>query len=166
MAVSRVRGEFQSFSAIIHINEEPKLSRLEAMVEMGSLHTNDAVRDNYLKKELLEVDVFPAARFSSSFPLSSIQPQPDHHLLQGELTIKDVTRPCVLEVVSQQAFGSSKKDLTTARFRAMTKIKRSEFGLNFEPAIELGGIVVSDAVEVTMEVAIFKHIGDAWQGDI
>jgi len=162
MAVSKVRGELQRFSAIIHIDEEPEQSRLEAVMQMDSLYTNDDVRDNYLKNELLKVELFPTARFSSTL-LTSF---PDHYLVQGELTIKDTTRPCTLEVIAQRVLDPSKKDLTTASFKATARIRRSEFGLSFEPAIELGGIVVSDVVELAIEAAAFKHMDNVWRDGI
>lgn len=155
MMISTVRGEFHNFSGTVDFNEEnPALSSVNVEIEPASLETRDAQRDGHLKSaDFFDVENFPVATFKSTRAEASSDTTGK---LYGDLTVKGVTKPVVLDV---EYNGQSKSPwgTTSAGFTATTKVNRKDFGLNWNVALETGGVLVGEEVKITIEAEIVKQ---------
>lgn len=155
MMISTVRGEFQTFRGTVNFNEEnPTLSTVDVEIEPASLETRDAQRNGHLKSaDFFDVENHPIATFKST---SVEQTGADTGKLHGDLTIKGVTHPIALDVEyngqSQSPWGT-----TSAGFTATTKLNRKDWGLNWNVALETGGVLVGEEIKLTIEVEIVKQ---------
>jgi polyisoprenoid-binding protein YceI len=155
MMISTVRGEFHTFRGTVNFNEEtPELSTVDVEIETGSLETRDAQRDGHLKSpDFFDVEKYPIATFKSTRAEKTGE---DTGKLYGNLTVKETTREIVLDVEyngqSQSPWG-----MTAAGFTATTKINRKDWGLNWNVALETGGVLVGEEVKLTIEAEIVKQ---------
>jgi polyisoprenoid-binding protein YceI len=148
MMVSKVRGRFRSFSGQLVTAENPLESSVTAEVELASIDTGSEQRDNHIRSaDFFEVETHPTMTFRST----GIRPAGDGFVLEGELTLKGVTRqvPFKLEL---GGFGPDPYGGTRAGFTATAEINRRDFGVNFTAVMETGGAVVSDKVTVHLEI--------------
>jgi polyisoprenoid-binding protein YceI len=155
LMVSKVHGSFTKWSATVEIDDEnPARSSVEAQIETASIDTRDAQRDGHLRTaEFFDVEQFPHMTFKST-SIQKVDAQ--NFRVVGDLTIKGVTNSVVLEVVDEgRAKHPFAGDLRAA-FSAHTSIKRSDFGLTWNAALETGGVVVSDKVEIVLEIQAAK----------
>jgi polyisoprenoid-binding protein YceI len=155
MMVSTVKGRFHDLRGSLEIDEaNPTNSRVEAEIETASVDTGQEQRDAHLRSE----DFFAAERFPvMTFRSTRVeQVSDDEWKVYGDLTIRDVTRPVVLETEFEgqirDAFGNQR-----AAFTATTTINRRDFGLNWNGVIEAGGVVVQDKVKITLHIAALKQ---------
>jgi polyisoprenoid-binding protein YceI len=148
MMVSKVRGKFTSFSGEIVTGTDPLDSSVTAEIELSSITTGNEQRDGHLRSaDFFEVDKHPAMSYRST----GIRQQGDGFVLDGQLTLKGVTRdvPLTLEL---NGFGPDAYGGTRAGFSATAEINRSDFGISWNAAIEGGGVVVSDKVTIQLEI--------------
>ena len=154
MMVSKARGVFDKWSGTFNLNEEnPAATSVEIVIETGSINTKDAQRDGHLRSpDFFASDEFPTATFKST---KVEMKDGSHASLYGDLTIRDVTRPVVLDVEFQ---GSAKSPwgTTSYGFSASTKINRKDWGLNWNAALETGGVLVGKEVQLDIEVELIK----------
>src|SRR5262252_7753318 len=133
MMVSKVRGRFTSFS--------------------GAIVTGEDQRDAHIRSaDFFDVENHPTMTYRSA----GVRPHGDGYIVDGELTLKGVTRdvPLALEL---NGFGPDAYGGTRAGFTATAEISRSDFGVNWNAAIEGGGVVVSDKVTIQLEIeAVLK----------
>ncbi|GIV62810.1 MAG: YceI family protein [Chloroflexota bacterium] len=155
LMVSNVRGRFERFSGEVHFDEEnPQNSSVEVQIEAASINTREPQRDAHLRSpDFLNADQFPYLTFKSK----RIEVLDDSHgRIIGDLTIRDVTREVVLDVVFngkvKSPFG-----FTTAGFSASTKINRKDWGLVWNVALETGGVLVGDEVNIQIELELIKE---------
>ena len=150
MMLTKVRGRFGAFSGTLHIGDGPEDSGAEITIEAGSIDTRNETRDNHLRSpDFLDVERFPALTFRST---KVEQTGPSALRLTGDLTIRDVTRPVVLEAEYE---GYTPKDLwgkSRIAFTATTQIDREEFGITWNQALETGGVLVGKTVGIDLEV--------------
>lgn len=155
MMISTVRGEFHTFRGTVDFNEEnPALSTVDVEIEPASLETRDAQRDGHLKSpDFFDVENHPIATFKSTRAEATSDSEGK---LYGDLTIKGITKPVVLDV---EYNGQSKSPwgTTSAGFTATTKVNRKEWGLNWNVALETGGVLVGEEVKLTIEAEIVKQ---------
>jgi polyisoprenoid-binding protein YceI len=153
LMVSRVRGRFGSFSATVTIAEDLLASSVTASMDAGSMDTRDENRDTHLKSpDFLDVDKWPALTFAST----GVRDNGDGtYEVDGDLTIRDVTRPLGLQVtfhgLQNDPWGG-----TRIGFDATTDFRRKDFGLEWNVALEGGGVLVGDKVTVELEVEALK----------
>jgi polyisoprenoid-binding protein YceI len=148
MMVSKVRGKFTKFEGQIVTADNPLESTVTATVDLSSIDTGNPDRDNHLRSaDFFEVDSHPHMTFKST----GLRPDGDNFKLEGELTLKGVTKPVVLEV-EVGGFGPDPYGGTRAGFSARGEIKRSDFGVDFNAVLEAGGVVVGDKVTLLLEV--------------
>lgn len=152
LMVSKVRGNFASFAGTITIDENPVASKVEATVDVASISTGDEGRDGHLKSaDFFEVEQYPTWSFVST----SIVPKGDDYLLNGDLTIKGVTKAVTFELefegVATDPWGNTK-----AGFTAETEISRKDFGLEWNVALETGGVLVGDKVKIQLDIQALK----------
>jgi len=148
MMVSKVRGKFTGFSGKIVTGADPLDSSVTADIELGSITTGNEQRDAHLRSaDFFEVDRTPVMSYRST----SIRRQGSGYVLDGQLTLKGVTRdvPLTLEL---NGFGPDAYGGTRAGFSATAEISRGDFGINWNAAIEGGGVVVSDKVTIQLEI--------------
>jgi polyisoprenoid-binding protein YceI len=148
LMVTKVRGGFSSVSGYIDVAEDPQQSTAEISLETASVTTGSEDRDNHVKSEdFLDVENFPEMRFVST----DIEPSGSSWKLTGDLTIKDVTRPVALDFefagIVDDPWGNSK-----AAFSASTKVVRGDWGLNWNVALDAGGLLVSEKIAIEIEV--------------
>lgn len=155
MMISKVRGRFESFTGEVNFNEtNPAASSVDVSIDAASLSTRDAGRDGHLKSpDFLNVQEYPVLRFTSNRVEVTGEKSGK---IYGDLTIRDVTRPVVLDAVySGQA--TSPWGATSAGFSATTSFDRTEWGLEWNQALETGGILVGNKVDVSIELELVKQ---------
>ncbi|BCW79985.1 MULTISPECIES: YceI family protein [Micrococcaceae] len=147
--ISKVRGQFKEAEATLDLAENVADSKVNATIKTASFDSGDVNRDGHVRGEdFFDVEKFPEISFVSN----SIVPKGDAYELQGDLTIKGVTRPVALETelhgVAVDPFGNTRAGLT-----AETTISRKDFGLTWNAVLEAGGVLVSDKVAINLELA-------------
>jgi len=117
-------------------------------ISTASVRTNNGVRDNDLRSSnFLEVEKYPEIKFKST----SVEPSGgDHFKLTGDLTIKETTRPVVLDVTRYGEFNDPGMMGHRIAYGATTKINRKNFGLSFNAVLD-GRLVVSEDIQITIE---------------
>jgi polyisoprenoid-binding protein YceI len=147
--ISKVRGQFKDAEATLELTDSLADSKVNATIKTASFDSGDANRDGHVRGEdFFDVENFPEISFVSN----TILPKGDVYELQGDLTIKGVTRPVALETefngVAVDPFGNTRAGLS-----AETTISRKDFGLTWNAVLEAGGVLVSDKVAVNLELA-------------
>lgn len=155
MMVSKVRGRFEQFSGTVEADEtNVPSSRVEVQIDAASINTGDAQRDGHLRSpDFLNVDAFPQITFVSN---DVRYDGAENGTITGELTVRDVSRPVVLEV-EYAGQGRNPWGATVAGFSATTKINRKDFGLEWNVALETGGILVGDEVTIGIDIELTKQ---------
>lgn len=148
MMVSKVRGKFADFTADIEITDDPTTSRVEATVQMASVDTGDAGRDEHLRTgDFFDIAEHPTMTFRST----SITPAGDDFALTGDLTVRGVTKTVTFDLevggVAKDPWGG-----TRTGFTATTEISRKDFGLEYNAALETGGVLIGDTVKIELEI--------------
>ncbi len=155
MMLSKVRGEFQDFVIDLDLDEErPEAATVEARVKTASVNTRDGLRDGHLRSpDFFKSDEYPEMVFKST-RVDRIGKTKAK--LYGDLTIRDVTKPVVLDVTY---LGSTKSpwDTTNAGFEASTKINREDWGLTWNAAVETGGWLVGKDITIDIEAEFAKQ---------
>ena len=132
LMVTKVRGGFGDFSGTLHIAENPEESSVEVTIKAASIDTGTPDRDKHLRSaDFLDVERFPELRFKST----KVELTGGTSLtVTGDLTIRDVTKPVVLDAefqgIARDPWGG-----TRAAFSATTEIDREEFGASWNVAI-------------------------------
>jgi len=148
MMVSKVRGRFGRFEGQIVTGENPADSTVTASIELASIDTNNAQRDDHIRSaDFFEVETYPTMTYKST----GVRQDGDDLVLDGELTLKGVTKQVPLRL-ELNGFGPDPYGGTRAGFSASTEINRTEFGVNFNAALETGGVVVSDKIAIHLEI--------------
>lgn len=146
--ISNVKGEFKNFNVDLESEDENfKNVKASASIDTSSISTNNTDRDNHLKSaEFFNAEAHPQITFETD----SLNDE-----VTGNLTINGVTKPVKLDV----DFGGINVDpwgQTKAGFSFEGKINRSDFGLNWNAALEAGGVMVSDEVKIAGELQFVK----------
>lgn len=155
MMISTVRGRFTRFTGTIEGDEQnPTAALINVEIETASIDTGNADRDAHLRSpDFLNAEQFPQMTFKST---RVEQLGGENAKLHGDLTIRDVTRPVVLDV---EYAGTAKSPwgTTSAGFSAQTKINRKDWGLSWNVALETGGVLVSDEIKISIEVELVQQ---------
>ena len=157
LMITTVKGRFTDVKGMVLVDEaRPDSSTADITVAVASIDTREAQRDAHLRSaDFFEADKYPTLTFRSR-RVDSIAG--DGFKLVGDLTIHGVTREVTLDVAAE---GRSKDPWGGERagYSATTKIKRSDFGLTWNPLLETGGLAVSDEVKITLDVELVKQNG-------
>lgn len=153
MMFTTVRGQFRDVKGQIVVNEEnPEESSVEVEIDAASIDTGVGQRDDHLRSaDFLDVANHPTIRFRSTRVEGAPTKPGDRFKLHGELTIRGVTK----EVVLDARFEGTGKDPwggDRAGFSAKTKIDRRDWGLTWNQALETGGILVSNDINIEIDV--------------
>jgi polyisoprenoid-binding protein YceI len=148
MMVSKVRGRFGSISGEITTAEDVTKSTVTATIDATSIDTNNEQRDNHIRSaDFFDVENHPTWTFTST----AVRVDDGDFFLDGELTIKGVTRPVTL-ALEVSGFGPDAYGGTRAGFSATNTISRSDFGVDISMPLDGGGVVVGDKVTINLEV--------------
>ncbi len=155
LMISSVKGEFRNFNATIQSSGyDFSKASVTANIQSDSVFTNNDDRDGHLKSP----DFFDSATYKElKFEGTSLNKLDDeNYQLKGNLTIKGVSKEVALDVefggVNKDPWGNEK-----AGFSLSGKINRKDFGLNWNAALEAGGILVSDDVKINGELQFVKQ---------
>ncbi|MBI3958006.1 MAG: YceI family protein [Chloroflexi bacterium] len=155
MMISKVRGRFEEFGGEVNFNEEnPAASSVDVTINAASISTRDERRDGHLKSaDFLNAEEYPVLRFVSK-RVEVVNEKKGR--IYGELTIRDVSREVVLDA---EYTGQAKSPwgATSAGFSATTSFDRTDWGLGWNQALETGGILVGDKVDVSIELELVKQ---------
>ena len=155
MMIANVKGQFSKVTGtLVHDEFDPARSRVEATIEAASIETRELQRDEHLKSaDFLHVEKFPTLSFKST----DIEVVGDGDLkVQGDLTIRGVTRKVTFAVEGPTPTTKDPWGNTRMAISATTKINRKDYGLTWNAALESGGILVGDEVTITLEVEFIK----------
>ncbi|HEU4614617.1 MAG TPA: YceI family protein [Kofleriaceae bacterium] len=159
LMVSKVHGRFTKWSGTLALDEQDLTkSRFDVTIDAASIDTREDKRDEHLRSaDFLDVASFPTITYKST----QIEREgEDTYRVLGELTIHGVTRPVALEVEG----GARVTDPwggTRTGFSAKTSISRKDFGLTWNVALEAGGFLVGDKLDITLEIEAIKKSATA-----
>jgi len=153
--VTRVRGTFNEFAGTGHLDAaDPSRSHLELTIQAKSIDTRSADRDAHLRSnDFFDMDTYPEIRFEST-RVEAVDPETFR--VTGDLTIKDVTRPVTIDFEytgnAVDPFGSHRLGLEGG-----VRINRKDWGVNWNAALEAGGVLVSEKVDLEFEVSAVRN---------
>ena len=148
LMVSKVRGQFAEATATITIAEDPLQSSVTASITTASIETGQVDRDNHLRSgDFFEAEKYPTLEFRSTGIKSHAGAE---FVLDGELTIKGVTKPVEL-VVEFEGATTSPYGQQLFGFSATTEIDREDWGLTYNMALESGGVMIGKKVKIEIE---------------
>ncbi|MFE3021828.1 YceI family protein [Streptomyces sp. NPDC059256] len=152
MTIATVYGRFGEVTGWVTVPADPTVeSTVEATIGVASVSSGHPKRDELIRSpEFLDVQAFPHMTFSGSTISGSTPNRP--YAVDGELTIKGTSRPVRLDI----DFGGfvTHRGATRAGFHATTSINRRDFGLTFGALLDAGGAVVSDRVDITLDIEL------------
>jgi polyisoprenoid-binding protein YceI len=157
LMVSYVRGDFEKVSGkIIYDERDISKSSADIAIDVASINTRVTKRDAHLKSpDFLDAGKYPFITFKSK---KVEKPGPGKLKMAGDLTIRGVTREVVLDVEGPTPPVKDPQGKTRVGGTVSTKINRKDFGLTWNMAIETGGVVVGDEVEITIDIEILKEV--------
>jgi polyisoprenoid-binding protein YceI len=152
MMVSKVRGRFTTFSGQLVTAEDPTKSSVTAEIDLGSINTGNEQRDEHIKSpDFFDVENHPSMTYRST----GVRVEDGDYVLDGELTLKGVTKNVSLKL-ELNGFGPDPYGGTRAGFTATGEINRSDFNVSFNAPMANGGAVVSDKVNLQLEIEAVK----------
>lgn len=155
MVIAKVRGTFHNFEAnIVADPEDLTTADIEFSVDLTSVDSRNTDRDNHLRSaDFFNVEKFPKMNFKST---KIVKKDDGEYDVTGDLTIRDVTRQ---ETFSATYEGQGKDPWGNEKvgFSAEGKIKRENYGLTWNAALETGGVLVGDQVQISIEIEAGKQ---------
>jgi polyisoprenoid-binding protein YceI len=148
LMITKVRGRFSSFTGTVTVAEVPEESSVEVTIDANSIGTSQEQRDTHLRSaDFFEAEKYPTLTFKST----SVKLDGDDWKVTGDLTVRDVTRPVVLDVEFDGA-NTTPWGTQAVAFSASTEIDREDWGLTYNQALETGGVVVGKKVRIELNV--------------
>jgi polyisoprenoid-binding protein YceI len=157
MMVSTVRGQFEKFTGTVQLDEKnPANSSVVIEIDPSSINTRSTDRDNHLKSpDFFDVANYPTITFKST---KIEQVDANHGKITGDLTIRGITKPVVVNVEYQGQSQNPFAPIINAGFSGTTTINRKEWGLTWNMGLETGGVLVGDDIKVAVEVELVKQV--------
>jgi polyisoprenoid-binding protein YceI len=154
MVITKVRGAFERWQGTVDFDEQdPASSKVSVRIDAASINTREEKRDAHLRSpDFFDVASHPALTFEST----KVEKLDDGaYRVSGDLTIRGVTKPVALEA---EYLGSGKDPWGNERigFQARTTINRKDFGLTWNQALETGGLLVGEKIEIALDVQAVK----------
>jgi polyisoprenoid-binding protein YceI len=154
LMVSKTRGRFSDFAGTVEIAENPLDSSVSVIIQTGSIDTRDEQRDGHLRSgDFFDVEAWPTMAYQSR---SVRQVGESRYIVEGDLTIKGVTRPVPLELNFEGGATDPWGGLRVG-FSAKAELDREAFGLSWNQALETGGVVVGKKVTIEIEAEAIKQ---------
>jgi polyisoprenoid-binding protein YceI len=152
--VTKVRGSFNEFEGSGYFDaENPTNSHAELTIQAASIDTRNADRDGHLRSnDFFDMETYPQITFSST---GVEHVDSDHFRVTGDLTIKGVTKPVTVDFeytgYAVDPFGNHR-----VGFEGSTTVNRKDWGVNWNAALEAGGVLVSEKVTLEFEVSAIR----------
>ncbi|HVE95311.1 MAG TPA: YceI family protein [Acidimicrobiales bacterium] len=152
--VTKVRGSFNEFEGSGYFDaENPAGSNLQLTIQAASIDTRNADRDGHLKSnDFFDMETYPEITFSST---AVEQVEAENYRVTGDLTIKGVTKPVTVDFeysgTAVDPFGNTRIGL-----EGKTTVNRKDWGVNWNAALEAGGVLVSEKVTLEFEVSAVR----------
>lgn len=156
MMVSKVKGAFQKFNASVEADPNNlTTANIDFTIDVASIDTRNNDRDNHLRSaDFFDVEKYPTMTFKST---KIVKTDDDEYDVTGDVTLHGVTRSETFSVTFE---GLAKDPMSGAEkigFSANGKIKRSDYGLTWNAALETGGVLVGDDIKVSIEIEAAKE---------
>lgn len=154
LMITKVHGHFNDFDGVVTIADDPLASSVEANVRLASVDTGNADRDGHLHSaDFFDVEHHPVMNLRST----GITEKNGGYVLDADLTIAGQTHPVAFSLefdgVTVDPFENTK-----AGFTAAAEINRSDWGLNFNMALETGGVVVSEKIKIELDIQLIRTV--------
>jgi polyisoprenoid-binding protein YceI len=154
LMVTKVRGRFPVIAGHLDISEDPTQSSVVATIDVSAVDSGDPKRDEHLRSaDFFDAENYPTVAFRST----RVHDRGDGEFtLEGELTVRDSTRPVTLQ---GEFLGSQQSPWGDTRvgFTAETEINRKDWGLEWNVALEAGGVLVGDKIKLTIDAEWVKE---------
>jgi len=155
LMITNVSGSINDFRAVVETEGiDFSTARIRVTADMATLSTNNEQRDAHLRtSDFFEVEKHPELKFTST----GVEETGDgSFVLNGDLTLKGVTKPVRLNIeyhgVTNDPWGGER-----AGFTVTGKIKRTDWGVNFNAALETGGVMLGEEVKIYSEIQLIKQ---------
>ncbi|MCG6500517.1 YceI family protein, partial [Kitasatospora sp. A2-31] len=152
--VTNVKGRFTEYDGKLSLDgAEPGNSSAELVIKVASIDTNQAQRDEHLRTgDFFAAETYPEIRFRST---SAERLRGDTYRMTGELTIKDTTRPIVLDLdytgSATDAYGAER-----VGFEGSAVLDRTDWGLTYNAALETGGVLIGEKVKLSFDISAVR----------
>ncbi|MFJ9696817.1 YceI family protein [Kitasatospora sp. NPDC101183] len=152
--VTNVKGRFTEYDGKLHLDgTTPGNSSAELVIKVASIDTNQTQRDEHLRTgDFFAAETYPEIRFRST---STERVNGDTYRMTGDLTIKDTTRPVILDLEytgsATDAYGAER-----VGFEGKAVVDRTEFGLTYNAALETGGVLIGEKVKLNFDISAVK----------
>ena len=154
MMITTVRGRFAGVEGTVLIDDaNPSNAEVDVRIDASSIDTRESQRDAHLRSaDFFEVEKFPHITFKSKRVVDRTGAE---FRLVGDLSMHGVTKEVVLDV-TEEGRGKDPWGNDRLGFTATSKVKRSEYGLMWNQALETGGVLVSDDIKINLELQLVK----------
>lgn len=153
--VTNVKGKFNDFSGSLHLDgSDPSASTASIDVKMDSIDTGSEDRDGHLKSaDFFKIEEFPTMTFRST---KAEALGDEDYRITGDLTVLGTTKPLTIDL---EFNGAAKDPFGNERvgFEGKAEIKRSEWGLTWNAALETGGVLISDKIKLTFDISAIRN---------
>lgn len=153
MMITNVKGSFDSYRAKIEAQslEQFTNAKISIEIDVASISTKDVARDNHLRSEdFFHADRYPKIKFEAT-DIKKVEDNLYH--IKGDLTVKNITKPAIF-ITTYTGHVKSPWGDDTYGFISSTKINRKEFNLLYNAALESGGLLVGEDVDVQIEFQV------------
>ena len=156
LMIANVRGEFTKLSGSATWDPaRPELTKIDVQIDVASINTREEKRDAHLRSaDFFDVESFPTITYRSRG--AGVHKGDGHLEVVGDLTIHGVTRVVVLDVEGPTPEQKDPWGNTRIAATARASIKRSEFGMTWNSALETGGVLVGDDIKIEIEIELQK----------
>lgn len=156
MMIAKVHGGFEKVSGTLQYDpSDITKASIEASIDAASINTREAQRDGHLKcADFFDVEKYPTLNFKSK----KVEKDGEDLKVTGDLTIHGVTKEVVLAVEGPTAEMKDPYGNIKIGISATTKIKRKDFGLTWNAALEAGGVLVGDDVAISLDIQFAKKV--------
>jgi polyisoprenoid-binding protein YceI len=154
MMITNVKGRFGKLEGTVEYDPaRPELSKFEATIDASSIDTRDEKRDAHLRSaDFFDVENNPKITFTSR----EVKKTEDGFTAIGDLTMHGVTKPITLEIDGPSEATKDPWGNTRIGASAHAKINRKDWGLNWNAALEAGGVLVGETVKISLEVSLVQ----------
>jgi len=154
LMITNVKGRFGKLAGAVEYDPaRPELTTFDATIDAGSIDTRDEKRDAHLRSpDFFDVEKFPTLTFRST----EIKKTNVGFTAIGDLTMHGVTRPVQLEIEGPTDATKDPWGNTRIGASATAKLNRKDWGLNWNAALEAGGVLVGETVKITLEVSLVQ----------
>lgn len=154
LMISNVKGRFPTVSGSVRVDPSARHADVDISIDAASITTGDQKRDAHLRSaDFLHVDEHPTIHFNGRRLEGKAESK---FTLHGDLTIRGVSKPVTLYVINEgrltDPWGSER-----VGYSATTTINRKDFGLEWNMALEAGGVLVGDEVRITIETELVRQ---------